>query len=86
MAVVKWFEGKTAHWQKLWGEYERQDPTVRRAYDQELLKKRTESPVDMARVPYSEQIKAILKKCLEIPPSRRWTSTAALVTEIEKFL
>lgn len=81
-----WFEGKSAHWQSLWGEYDNQDPTVKRAYDQELLKKRTGGAVDMTKVPYSDAIKAIMKKCVEIPPTRRYTSSAQLVSELEKFL
>ncbi|MCE9582614.1 MAG: serine/threonine protein kinase [Planctomycetes bacterium] len=81
-----WFEGKTKHWQALWGEYDSQDPTVKKAYDQELLKKRRDVPADMARLPYSDSIKAIVKKCLEIAPGRRFTSCAALVSELEKFL
>ena len=81
-----WFEQKSVHWQALWGEYDRQDPTVKKAYDQDMLKKRLSTPVDMERVPYSDAIKAIVKKCLEIPPARRYTSSAQLVTELEKFL
>jgi serine/threonine protein kinase len=40
----------------------------------------------MTKVPYSDAIKAIVKKCVEIPPSRRFTSAAQLVSELEKFL
>jgi serine/threonine protein kinase len=81
-----WFEQKTAHWQSQWGEYDRQDPTVKRAYDQEMLSKRLGTVVDMSRVPYSDAIKAIVKKCVEIPPARRYTSAAQLVSEIETFI
>lgn len=81
-----WFDQKTQHWQALWGEYDRQDASVKRAYDQDLLKKRLSTPVDMARVPYSDAIKALLKRCVEIPPARRFTSSAQLVSELEKFV
>jgi doublecortin-like kinase 3 len=81
-----WFDQKSQHWQAQWGEYDRQDAAVKKAYDMELLKKRLGTPVDMARVTYSDAIKGIVKKCLEIPPSRRYTSSAQLVSELEKFL
>ncbi|MEK7467583.1 MAG: serine/threonine-protein kinase [Planctomycetota bacterium] len=81
-----WFELRKEHWQASWGEYDRQDPTVKKAYDQEMLKKRLGTLVDMTRVPYSDAIKAIVKKCVEIPPTRRYTSAAQLVSELEQFV
>jgi len=81
-----WFDGRPQHWQALWGEYERQDASLKKAFDQEMLKKRLSLPADMTRLKYSDAIVGIVKKCLELPFSRRYTSAAALVSELEKFL
>ncbi|MBI2923011.1 MAG: serine/threonine protein kinase [Planctomycetes bacterium] len=81
-----WFEGKPQHWQTLWNEYEKQDASVKKAYDGDMLKKRISTPVDVSKAPYSDAIRGVLKKCLELPMTRRFTSSAALVSELEKFL
>ncbi|NUN48962.1 MAG: protein kinase [Candidatus Brocadiae bacterium] len=84
--LPQWFDNRKEHWQAIWGEYERQDPGIKRTYDQDMVKKRLSTPADMARVVYSDAIKMIIRKSLELPFNRRYTSAAALVSELEKFV
>jgi serine/threonine protein kinase len=81
-----WFDARPQHWQALWGEYDQQDASLKRAYESDMLKKRLSTPPDMAKVAFSDAIRGIIRKCLEVPMSKRYLSSAALVSELEKFL
>ncbi len=84
--LPEFFRKKDKNWMHYRGEYDRLSREVRSAYEKELLKNRLEKVVDLAKVKYPDDMKAILEKCLELSFQRRYAMDYMLVRDIDAIL
>lgn len=84
--LPEFFRKKEKNWMHYRGEYDRLSREVRSAYEKELLKNRLEQVVDLSKVTYPEDMKAILGKCLEMSFQRRYAMDYMLVRDLDAIL
>lgn len=84
--LPEFFRKKDKNWMFYSGEYDRLSREVRSAYEKELIKNRLEKVVDLAKVPYPDDMKNILGKCLELSFQRRYAMDYTLVRDIEAIV
>lgn len=82
-----WFSNRTEkNWNHYYPEYEKLPRETRQMYEKDMLKARLSKPVDVNALGLAQAVRDILAKCLHPSPAKRYTTTAALVRDLDALL